>query len=226
VKIVKWSLSAVVLLAVGAAIGAALDGGTTKPEGAAAKLARTPTPTPTPEGSTAKRAKKKVKARAAATPTPTPTVAPAPPTFVACDPNIRARTGTTTCPFAENVFYEYWYSSKYDELSAFAAYSPAAGRWFDITCHGSGTVSCRAGDGAEVRFPMSAVTAYTLGNARAYAAHHTVSTGPVDEAEPDYGDPSSDGDLDCSDIPETDFPTPPGDPDGLDADGDGIACES
>ena len=37
---------------------------------------------------------------------------------------------------------------------------------------------------------------------------------------------SGGGDLDCADFAETDFPTPPGDPDGLDGDGDGIACES
>ena len=42
--------------------------------------------------------------------------------------------------------------------------------------------------------------------------------------EPDV--PSYDGDRDCSDFAETDFATPPGDPDGLDGDGDGIACES
>jgi len=33
-------------------------------------------------------------------------------------------------------------------------------------------------------------------------------------------------DRDCADFAESDFPTPPGDPDRLDADGDGIACES
>jgi hypothetical protein len=37
---------------------------------------------------------------------------------------------------------------------------------------------------------------------------------------------SGEGDLNCADFAETDFPTPPGDPDGLDGDGDGIACES
>ena len=37
---------------------------------------------------------------------------------------------------------------------------------------------------------------------------------------------SGGGDLDCADFSETDFPTPPGDPNGLDGDGDGIACES
>jgi hypothetical protein len=32
-------------------------------------------------------------------------------------------------------------------------------------------------------------------------------------------------DLNCADIADTDFPTPPTDEDGLDGDGDGIACE-
>ena len=34
------------------------------------------------------------------------------------------------------------------------------------------------------------------------------------------------GDRDCSDFSRRNFPTPPGDPDGLDRDNDGIACES
>jgi hypothetical protein len=29
------------------------------------------------------------------------------PVFVACDANIKARAATTSCPFAENVFYEF-----------------------------------------------------------------------------------------------------------------------
>jgi hypothetical protein len=47
--------------------------------------------------------------------------------------------------------------------------------------------------------------------------------------EPDsdsYVDPGYGYDLDCSDFPDSNFPTPPGDPNGLDSDGDGIACES
>jgi hypothetical protein len=32
--------------------------------------------------------------------------------------------------------------------------------------------------------------------------------------------------VNCSDTTATDFPTPPGDPNDLDRDGDGIACES
>jgi hypothetical protein len=33
-------------------------------------------------------------------------------------------------------------------------------------------------------------------------------------------------DLNCADIAETNFPTPPVDEDGLDGDTDGIACET
>jgi hypothetical protein len=33
-------------------------------------------------------------------------------------------------------------------------------------------------------------------------------------------------DLNCADIADTNFPTPPTDEDGLDGDGDGIACET
>jgi hypothetical protein len=157
--------------------------------------------------------------------------------FVACDPNVRAKASTTTCAFAQDVFYEYWYSWNYAELAAFAVYSPAADEWFDMTCTGAGTIRCRARDGGEVRFPMSAVVAYTERNAEDYTADHTVSATPDDYyasdepeyAEPDYSAPEPSyggGDRDCSDFSETDFPTPGGDPDGLDADGDGIACES
>jgi hypothetical protein len=32
-------------------------------------------------------------------------------------------------------------------------------------------------------------------------------------------------DLNCSDIADVNFPTPPVDEDGLDGDGDGVACE-
>jgi hypothetical protein len=41
------------------------------------------------------------------------------------------------------------------------------------------------------------------------------------DAAPNYDDV-----VNCSDTSATDFPTPPGDPNGLDADGDGISCES
>jgi hypothetical protein len=88
-------------------------------------------------------------------------------TFVACDQNISARRNTTSCPFAENTFYEYWASG---EASVIRAYSPATERTYRLTCRRSAIVHCTAGDGAEVRFSSSSVSAYTDSQARAYAA--------------------------------------------------------
>jgi hypothetical protein len=167
-------------------------------------------------------------------------------TFMACDANITVRTTTTTCELAQSTFYEYWYAWNYLELSQFSAYSPATDAWLEMTCRGERRVRCTADDGSDVRFPMSAVTDYTEDNARTYATQNIVSAEPgdtpdyassteadtygdLDETETyggeDYDDPVP-YDRDCADFAETDFPTPPGDPDGLDADGDGIACES
>ena len=170
--------------------------------------------------------------------------------FVSCDSHIEVKASTTTCALAQSTFYEYWYSWNYRELDAFAAYSAAAGRWLDMTCRGDKRITCKAADGSVVRFPMRAALAYNEEAAERYAAKATVSATPDDAAgerttEPGYdaggGDayddvPYDDGggdsyddvpyDRDCADFPQTDFPTPPGDPDRLDADGDGIACES
>jgi hypothetical protein len=236
-KLIKWTVMAALLLAIGIIIGAALDREDSASRGAAVKTGSAPTATPTPTATpesrkTAKARKTTPKPKATKTPAPTPK----PPSFIACDANIRVKAATTTCAFAQNVFYEYWYSWNYLELSAFAAYSSAADDWFDMTCTDDTTITCTASDGSEVRFPMSAVLAYTERNADNYSADHIVSATPdeyyagarsdsepeYDAAAPNYGG----GDVDCGEIADTDFPTPPGDPDGLDADGDGIACES
>jgi len=102
--------------------------------------------------------------------------------FVACDANISARRTTTTCPFAENTFYEYWASG---EASSISAYSPATQRTYRLECQHGTTVRCTAGDGAEVRFPVSAVWAYTDGQAQAYAA--SADLGPTEPAPVDPG---------------------------------------
>ena len=250
-RFVKWGGLAVLLLVVGAVIGAALDDGRSAAPGAAALegAATQPTTTPTPTREPRKAGKPgNTRPQTTATPAATPTK-PKPPAFVACDANIRAKSGTTTCAFAQNVFYEYWYSWNYAELGAFAAYSPAADEWFDMKCTGVGTVRCIAGDGGEVRFPMSAVVAYTERNAEDSAADHTVSATPDDDyaiEEPEYSesesancDPNYDGacldpsspDYDC-DGGSGDGPDYTGrveivgsDPHGLDRDGDGVACE-
>ncbi|MCW3048002.1 MAG: hypothetical protein JWO74_2286 [Solirubrobacterales bacterium] len=96
---------------------------------------------------------------------------PVAPPFVACDASIEAKAGTTTCGFAQNVFWAYWTQGEPDNVSA---YSPATKRTYAVTCSGAPTVVCRAGDGGQVRFPMSAVAAYDQGQADVYAASHDV----------------------------------------------------
>ncbi len=199
--------------------------------------AATPTATPTPESTpTTTSSLRKSKARSASSSRPTR------PLYVACDANIEVKAATTTCPLAQNTFYEYWYSRNYKELESFAAYSASADKWLDMTCHGNSRVTCEADDGSVVRFPMSALRGYTTEAADRYAAKMTVSAAPGDADAPTASEPdpapevdtgggedpydSTAYDRDCADFAETDFPTPPGDPDGLDADGDGIACES
>jgi hypothetical protein len=51
--------------------------------------------------------------------------------------------------------------------------------------------------------------------------HHYRPPAPA-PAAPSYGG----GDLDCADVGVTNFPVGPSDPNGFDADGDGIGCES
>ena len=125
-KYLKWGAAGLLLLLIGGFIGAALGGedpggstGAAVRREATATPESTATPTPTPKPKTA--VKRKKQSRPATMTKPAPPPKPKPPAFVACDPNIRAKVGTTTCAFAQNVFYEYWYSWNYAELSAFAA---------------------------------------------------------------------------------------------------------
>lgn len=57
------------------------------------------------------------------------------------------------------------------------------------------------------------------------SASPTTSASPsASSPAPGGGAPSGDGDIDCDEV-DGPIPTPPGDPDGLDGDGDGLACE-
>ena len=55
----------------------------------------------------------------------------------------------------------------------------------------------------------------------AEAQRQAQEAAPEPEGGEDYSDVEN-----CSDTSATDFPTPPGDPNGLDGNGDGVACES
>jgi hypothetical protein len=178
------------------------------------------------------------------------------PALTACDANIRVKAATTSCPFAQNVFLAYWMD--YDNPGVFAdssglpAYSEAASEMFTVDCGGDPVV-CEAGDGGYVTFPLSAVEAYTMGDANRYVASHETggveptgidpSAPPIDESQgsgsevcdPNYAgaclDPNS-SDYDCEGG-SGDGPDYTGsvevvgrDPYGLDHDGDGYACDS
>jgi hypothetical protein len=168
-----------------------------------------------------------------------------------CDANIAVRRATTSCAFGENVFYGYWKAQDQGD-DAIAAYSAVTKQSYSMSCTSGTTVVCRAGDGAEVQFPMAAIRAYTAENAAHYAATH--DTGPSNPADDGSASPGDDGgsgaesDCDpnyegqCLDPNSPDYDCEGGSgngPDytgpvmvvgddhfGLDRDGDGAACES
>ena len=168
-----------------------------------------------------------------------------------CDANIAIKRATTSCAFAENVFYGYWNAQDQGD-DAFTAYSAVTEQSYPMSCTSGTTVTCRAGDGAEVRFPMGAIRAYTAENAAHYAATHDI--GPSNPADGGSASPGDDGgsgggsDCDpnyegqCLDPNSSDYDCEGGSGDGpdytgpvtvvgddhfgLDRDGDGSACES
>ena len=91
-----------------------------------------------------------------------------------CDPNVRARVTNTTCAFALNTFYEFYV---HGESGLLKVWSPAARRFFVTRCSARPTVTCRASDGGEVTFPLSAVHGYNDQLAHAYAASREIGPG-------------------------------------------------
>ena len=194
------------------------------------------TPT-TAQPATRKRTKARSKAHAAST-------------MRACDAKITAKRATTSCRFAENVFYGFWKAQEQGD-DAVTAYSPVTKQSYPMSCTSGPTVVCRAGDGGEVHFPMAAIRAYTSKNAGHYAATHDI--GPSEPADGgsstsgDDGDSGNGSDCDpnyesqCLDPNSPDYDCEGGSGDGpdytgpvtvvgddhfgLDRDGDGSACE-
>ena len=110
--------------------------------------------------------------------------------FTRCDQNITAKTGTTTCPFAQNVFYAYWQVGS----ASIRAYSPATDITYRLRCDATARqVICTAGDGAVVGFSAASIDRYTSANARAYADSHDLgpaSTPTVRARETAPSDPA------------------------------------
>jgi hypothetical protein len=168
--------------------------------------------------------------------------------LTACDENVRVKAATTTCGFAENVFYEYWRWLEYGEVTDIKAFSSALGAFLPVNCDQDDAIVCRTSAGALVRFPLSAVKAYTLGNAAQYARNHRVTKGPNPANEAPVPPSEDDSDCDpsykgaCLDPNSSDYDCEGGSGDGpdytgtvtvvgddhfdLDRDGDGVGCQS
>lgn len=127
-----------------------------------------------------------------------------------CDANIRAKRVTTTCGFAENAFYAYFIGSGATTLRV---YSPSTGRTFTTHCSArTATVTCRTSDGGVVKFPQSAIAAYSDDQAGAFAAAHEVGdSGVVDAASPASSGSSSSDDTYSNPYDSPDTTVDPGD---------------
>lgn len=172
----------------------------------------------------------------------------APSRYVACDANITVRRDTTTCGFAQNVFYEYWLSGRSDVIDV---YSPAARATFETECRQSvGRVICTTADRGRVRFPVTEVDDYTEDQAAEYAAGADLgpsaqarASAPADEpleSESDSQPCDENYEGACLDPNSYDYDCENGNGDGpdytgevyvvgddhfdLDRDGDGVAC--
>jgi hypothetical protein len=173
--------------------------------------------------------------------------------LTACDANIRVKAATTTCAFAQNVFYEYWKAAQSGQASSIDAYSAASGRTYTLTCARRTSIICRADDGSYVTFPGTAIDAYGADHAAKYACSGHLGpaeadacsgtdpgvdskppSGSADRCDPNYAgaclDPNS-PDYDCAGG-SGDGPDYTGqvevignDHYGLDRDGDGIGCD-
>ena len=98
--------------------------------------------------------------------------------LTACDQNIRVKADTTTCPFAENVFWTYYMSG---QSSALRVWSPAGRGTYDTTCESEGSeVLCTTDQGALLKFSQAAVDAYSK-QADAYSRGHDLGPDPYED---------------------------------------------
>jgi hypothetical protein len=149
--------------------------------------------------------------------------------------------GTTSCRFAENVFWNYWSSGK---ASSLEVWSPTVRSSFATSCDSTGVeVVCSTSDGAIVKFPQAAVDSYSDAQAAAYASSADLGPDPSEGLAAPAEDGGGDcqgydpciepgDDVDCAggsgDGPRyVDGPVSVSgaDPYGLDTDGDGVGCE-
>jgi hypothetical protein len=127
-----------------------------------------------------------------------------PPTHAlkACDPNISAN-GSTSCPFAENVFRAYAADYKTNGPSqdvGVQATSPVTGRSYTMRCQTTAAVvTCAGGTNARVRFPLHAVEVYGPAGSQnpttTQSPPPTTNSTPAPTATEDVGSMSHAGDA-------------------------------
>jgi hypothetical protein len=114
---------------------------------------------------------------------------------------------TTSCDFANNVFWMF-YEARPEQV--FPVYSPATRKSYEVTCVGESVMTCTGGAGAKVRFPMSAVEAYSESDATAYANSHDL--GPEQSPQPQTNpeqSPQPQTNPEQSPQPQTNVASPP-----------------
>jgi len=115
--------------------------------------------------------------------------------LVACDSNITVRTSSTSCPFAQNVFYAFYQDAKASRSqNSIEAYSPVSRQGYAVACatDDASNVTCVAGDGGEVHFDLGAVALYDDEQAAAYASAHDLGPGSEAASDTAYGSETSD----------------------------------
>jgi hypothetical protein len=82
---------------------------------------------------------------------------------------------STTCAFAQNVFWEYWTArNAHADAERIVAYSDKSQDWFELTCDDTGTIVCTTDEGGLVQITASALAGYDQSMADTYAKTHTV----------------------------------------------------
>jgi hypothetical protein len=237
------SLSRAASLAAASLLGALIIGGCADEEQAVQTVTVERQVTVAEQPPTKRRKRPKVQSLARKT-------APTAEAFVKCDTNIQAKADTTTCPFAQNLFWAYWTSAR--SSSPVQVWSPAAQASFAATCEPRGAqVVCTTSDDGIVRFSQAAVDVYSQTQADSYASSHDLGPDPYEDfpgtaVPPEDAQPNGGGD-DCQGYDPciaagTDVDCEGGsgngpryvdgpvyvdgnDPYGLDSNYDGVGCE-
>ncbi len=128
------------------------------------------------------------------TPQPSRRSQRAQPTLRKCDANILVNR-STTCPFAQNVFYAVWLADQ--DPTAFPdglyAFSPTVGASFQLQCDRGSVVVCKTPQGALVRFRASALAAYSGADAASFVERADLGDMPDPFSSPEAGDGVSGG---------------------------------